>query len=68
MAANFELFNDGGGKFRWHLRAPNGEIIAASQAYRSRGAAQNGIEAVKKHAPMALVTDLTRRPQKKSPV
>jgi hypothetical protein len=30
MAAKFEISKDHAGKFRFHLRAPNGEIIAAS--------------------------------------
>jgi uncharacterized protein YegP (UPF0339 family) len=29
---NFEISKDHAGKFRFHLKAPNGEIIAASQA------------------------------------
>ena len=31
MAAKFETFNDKGGKYHFHLKAPNGEIIVASQ-------------------------------------
>lgn len=30
MAAKFEIENDHTGKFRFHLKAPNGEIICAS--------------------------------------
>jgi hypothetical protein len=30
MAAKFEIIKDHAGKFRFHLKAPNGEIIAAS--------------------------------------
>jgi hypothetical protein len=32
----FEISKDKAGKFRFHLKAPNGEIIAASQGYASR--------------------------------
>jgi uncharacterized protein len=32
MAAKFEISKDSASKFRFHLKAPNGEIIAASQA------------------------------------
>ena len=39
MTAKFELFKDTGGKFRFHLKAANGEIIAASQGYTSKAAA-----------------------------
>jgi uncharacterized protein len=30
MAATFEISKDHAGKFRFHLKVPNGEIIAAS--------------------------------------
>jgi hypothetical protein len=36
MAAKFEISKDHAGKFRFHLKAPNGEIIAASQDMRRR--------------------------------
>ncbi len=35
-AARFEIIKDKAGKFRWHLKAANGEIIAASQAYEKK--------------------------------
>ena len=44
---------DHAGKFRFHLKAPNGEIIAASQGYESKASAEKGIEAIKTHAPAA---------------
>jgi Domain of unknown function (DUF1508) len=34
MAAKFEISKDKSGKFRFHLKAANGEIIAASQGLR----------------------------------
>ena len=39
MAAKFEIFNDKGGKFHFHLKVPNGEIIAASQGYETKASA-----------------------------
>jgi uncharacterized protein YegP (UPF0339 family) len=36
MAAKFEITEDHAGKFRFHLKAPNGEIIAASQGYETK--------------------------------
>ena len=45
------------GEFRFHLTAPNGEIIAASQGYEAKASAEKGIEAIKKHAPGAKVED-----------
>ena len=41
------------------MKAANGEIIAASEAYNSKASAQNGIESVKTNAPTAPVEDLT---------
>jgi uncharacterized protein len=54
----FEVFKDKGGKHHFHLKAPNGEIIVASQAYASKANAHKGIEAIKKHAADAAVVDL----------
>jgi uncharacterized protein len=59
MAAKSEISTDHGGKFRFHLKAPNGEIIAASQGYKTKANAKEGIDAVKRHAPNAKVEDLT---------
>jgi uncharacterized protein len=47
------------GKFRFHLKAPNGEIIAASQGYETKANAEKGIEAIKTHAAHATVEDHT---------
>ncbi len=51
MAAKFEISKDHAGKFRFHLKAPNGEIIAASQGYEPKASAEKVIEAIKTHAP-----------------
>jgi uncharacterized protein len=59
MAGKFELYKDEGGKFGFHLKAGNGEIIASSEAYNSKAAAQNGIESVKTNAPSAAIDDQT---------
>jgi len=61
MAAKFEISKDKAGKFRWHLKAANGEIIAASQAYDTRASAEKGIDSVKTNAAAAKVVDLTER-------
>jgi uncharacterized protein YegP (UPF0339 family) len=58
MAAKFEIAKDRAGKYRFHLKAPNGEIIAASQGYETKASAEKGIEAIKMHAPGAEVEDL----------
>ena len=55
MAGKFELYNDKAGKWRFRLKAGNGQVIAVGEAYESKAAAQNGIESVKKNAPDATV-------------
>ena len=51
MAGKFELKKTDGGKFRFNLKAGNGEIILSSESYESKSGAENGIESVKKNAP-----------------
>ena len=36
MAGKFELYKDARGKFRFRLKAGNGEIIAVAEAYDSK--------------------------------
>jgi len=55
--AHFEVFKDASGQFRWRLRAPNGEPIAASEAYTTKEACLDGIKSVQKNAPQAKVKD-----------
>jgi uncharacterized protein YegP (UPF0339 family) len=57
MAGKFELYKDAAGKFRFRLKAGNGEIIAVGEAYESKSAAQNGIDSVKRNAADAAVDD-----------
>lgn len=59
MAGKFELYTDAAGKFRFRLKAGNGEIIAVGEAYESKASALNGIESVKKNAAEAAVVDKT---------
>lgn len=51
MAGKFELYKDKGGEFRFRLKAGNGEIILASEGYKQRASAENGIASVQKNAP-----------------
>jgi len=53
----FEWYKDSKGKFRFRLKAPNGEIIAMSEAYGTKDGCVNGIESVKKNAPIAKVVE-----------
>jgi uncharacterized protein YegP (UPF0339 family) len=58
MASKFEVYEDAGGKCRWRLKAPNGEIIATSEAYESMASCKNGIASVKKNAAMAEIVEV----------
>lgn len=49
MAGKFETYTDRAGKYRFRLKASNGEIILASQGYASRSGLRTGIESVRKH-------------------
>ena len=44
---------------KFDLKAGNGEIIANSEVYSSKSVCLNGIESVKKNAPVAAVEDQT---------
>jgi uncharacterized protein YegP (UPF0339 family) len=65
MAGKFTVFYDKAKKFRFHLSATNGEIIASSEAYESRAAALKGIQSIRKNAPEAKIVDNTE--EKKAP-
>ena len=56
----FEMYKGAGGKFRFRLIAPNGEIIATSEAYQSKDSCKKGIESVKINAPKAEIVDKTQ--------
>lgn len=55
----FEIFKDTASKYRFRLKADNGEIIANSEAYTTKDACKGGIDSVKRNAPTATVTDTT---------
>ena len=51
----FEMYTDKSGQFRFRLKATNGEIIAASEAYKQKSSCVNGIESVRKNAADAAI-------------
>ena len=59
MAGKFEIYTDKAGKFRFRLKAGNGEVIATGEAYETKSAAIKGTEAVQRAAQGAEVKDLT---------
>jgi uncharacterized protein YegP (UPF0339 family)/sporulation protein YlmC with PRC-barrel domain len=58
-AGKFEVFKDKSDEFRFRLVAANGEIIAASQGYKSKEGAMDGIKSVIVNAEIANTEDLT---------
>lgn len=58
MAAKFEVYEDKGGKFRFRLKAGNGQVIAQGQAYASKESALKGIDSIKANAADAAVVDV----------
>ncbi len=58
MAGKFEWFKDKKDKFRFRLKAGNGQIIAVSEAYESKDSCMSGIESVKKNAADANIVEV----------
>lgn len=58
MPGKFEVYEDRAGKFRFRLKAANGEIVAQGEAYESRSGAHGGCEAVQRAAEGASIEDL----------
>ena len=51
----FEIYKDKAGEFRFRLKARNGEIILASEGYKTKASCENGIESVRKNAPAEII-------------
>ena len=58
MSGKFELYTDQAGKFRFRLKASNGQVIAASQGYTTRKSALDGIASVRTNAPQAPIVEV----------
>ena len=52
MAAKFVIKKASDGQFYFNLKAGNGETILTSELYKAKASATNGIESVKKNAPL----------------
>ena len=46
----WELYQDKAGEYRWRLCASNGENILASEGYKEKKSAKNGIDSVRRNA------------------
>ena len=58
MAGTFEVYEDKSHKFRFRLKAANGQIVASGEAYESRSAAKKGCDAVQRAADGAKIVEL----------
>ena len=65
MAGKFEVYEDNAGKFRFRLKAGNGEVVASGQAYSTRKGAHEGAAAVQRAADGAKVEDVEDKADKK---
>lgn len=52
MAARFEIAEAKDGQFYFRLKAGNGQNILSSEMYQAKAGALNGIESVRKNAPL----------------
>jgi uncharacterized protein YegP (UPF0339 family) len=52
MSGKFVLKKSANGQFYFRLQAGNGEALLRSEMYEGKSSAQNGIESVKKNAPL----------------
>ena len=60
MAGTFEIYKDKAGKWRFRLKATNGQIVASGEAYESKSNAKEGCEAVKRAASGAKVVEVEK--------
>jgi uncharacterized protein YegP (UPF0339 family) len=58
VASRFEVFEDRAGKFRFRLKAANGEVVATGEAYETKAAARKGCEAVQRAAASATIVEV----------
>jgi len=63
----FEIYKDKGSKFRFRLKAGNGEIIAVGESYPEKKSVLKGIASIQKNAPIAKIEDTTIEAEAKKP-
>lgn len=57
MAGKFEVYEDKSGKYRFRLKASNGQVVATGEAYETRAAAKKGCESVQRAADGAPIEE-----------
>lgn len=58
IAERFEKTTTESGKFRFNLKASNGQVIGTSQNYKTESGRDNGVESVAKNAADAPVVEV----------
>lgn len=51
----FEIYKDISGEFYFRLKSSNGEVIATSESYTTKGACLKGIRSIGKNAPLCEI-------------
>lgn len=54
----FESYTDKAGKYRFRLKAANGQVIGSSEGYESEASCKAGIESVKRWAKEAKIKEV----------
>jgi uncharacterized protein YegP (UPF0339 family) len=57
MAGKFEVYKDRAGKYRFRLKASNGQVVATGEAYETKAAAKKGCESVQNAAAAAPIIE-----------
>ena len=60
----FEIYKDKSEQFRFRLKAKNGQVISASEGYKSKKSCENGIASVRKNAAEADITVAEKKEKK----
>ena len=60
MAGTFEVYKDKAGKFRFRLKAANGQVVCQGEAYESLSNAKDGCSAVQRAAAGAKVIEVDK--------
>lgn len=58
--STFEVYQDKAGKYRFRLKASNGQIVATGEGYESKRACLNGVASVRRNAVAAKVVEISK--------
>lgn len=59
LDSRYDVHQDKSGKFRFTLKAANGEVIGQSQGYKTEISSRKGIESVKKNSIDSPIVEVT---------